>query len=183
MFNIFVQTLGYIGVLSFVWANSQKTRKNVLIFSFLGRVMFITHYCLIGGFAGAIQNTTGGVAATLSGLKGKKPYDSIFIPIIIVVTTAVGGVLTYDKTMGWQSLLPAIAMLLQNPALWLKRERNIRLMSLAGIPLWFCYNYLAGSVPAMVCDTFSISALLYALTRYDIIPAIKAKKAKNEKAR
>ncbi len=177
MFNIFVQTLGYLGVLSFITSYAQKSRKNIILFSFLARAFFVTHYILLGGYAGAIQNAGGGAAAALSGLRGKMPYDSPLMPLFIVVLTVVCGVVTFDKTLGVVSFLPALSMLIQNPALWLKNQRNIRLMTLAGIPLWFVYNFSMGSVPAMISDTLSASSLIYSLVRYDVLPYLKRKKA------
>lgn len=180
MFNIFVQTLGYLGVLSFITSYAQKSRKNIVFFSFLARAFFVTHYIFLGGYAGAIQNAGGGVAAALSGLRGKKPYDSPLMPVFIVVITAVCGFVTYDKSAGVLSLLPAVAMLIQNPALWLKNQRNIRLLTLAGIPIWFIYNFSMGSIPAMVSDTLSASSLIYSLVRYDFLPYFR--KANNKEA-
>lgn len=174
--NTVIQLIGYCGVLSFITSYAQKSRKSIVFFSFLARVFFVTHYILLGGYAGAVQNLGGGAAAALSGLKGKKPYDSPFVPIAIVIITAVCGIVTFDKSLGFISVLPAVAMLIQNPALWLKNQRNIRLMTLAGIPVWFIYNFSMGSVPAMTSDTLSASALIYSLVRYDLLPYIKAKK-------
>lgn len=175
MFNVFVQLLGYLGVLSFITSYAQKSRKNIVLFSFLARAFFVTHYILLGGYPGAIQNLGGGVAAALAGLKGKKPYDSPLMPVFIIIITAVCGFVTYDKSAGVLSLLPAIAMLIQNPALWLKNQRNIRLLTLAGIPLWFIYNFSMGSLPAMISDTLSASSLVYSLVRYDLLPYIKGR--------
>ena len=174
MFNIFIQALGYLGVLSFITSYAQKSRKSIIFFSFLARAFFVTHYVLLGGYAGAIQNAGGGIAAAVSGLRGKKPYDSALMPVFIIVLTAVCGIVTFDRSMGIISFLPALAMLIQNPALWLKNQRNIRLMTLAGIPLWFIYNFSMGSVPAMISDTLSASSLVYSLVRYDFLPYIKA---------
>ena len=53
MFNILVQALGYIGVLCFIISYAQKSRKNILVFSFLARAFFVVHYILLGGYAGS----------------------------------------------------------------------------------------------------------------------------------
>ena len=176
MFNILVQALGYIGVLCFIISYAQKSRKNILVFSFLARAFFVVHYILLGGYAGGIQNAGGGVAAAVSTLRGKKPYDSPIMPIFILVMTAVCGIVTYDKSVGVVSALPAIAMLIQNTALWLKKQRNIRLLTFAGIPLWFVYNFVTGSIPAMICDCLSGGSLVVAMVRYDLLPYIRNKK-------
>ena len=177
MFNIFVQTLGYVGVLSFIISYAQKSRKGILFFSFFARIMFVTHYILLGAYAGALQNACGGVAAVASGLREKEKYDTPIIPIFIIIITAASGCLTYDKTLGFVSLLPAMGMLIQNTALWFKNQTYIRIFVLAGIPVWFIYNFTMGSIPAMICDSLSTASLVAAIVRYDIMPRIKNKKA------
>ena len=169
--------IGYVGVLSFIISYVQKSRKGILFFSFLARGFFVTHYILLGGYAGALQNGCGGVAAALSGLKGKKPYDSPLIPIFIIAMTVACGYFAYDKTIGLISLLPATAMVIQNLALWMKKQTNIRIFTLVGIPLWFIYNFNMGSIPAMICDTVSASTLVLAIVKYDVLPYFEKKKA------
>ena len=173
-----IQIIGYCGVASFIISYLQKSRRNIVFFSFLARVFFITHYLFMGkaGLSGALQNASGGAAAALSGLKGKKPYDSVVMPILIVVLTLALGIASYRPENGIITLLPVLAMLIQNPALWFRKQRNIRLMTLAGIPIWFIYNFSMGSIPAMTSDTLSASALVYAIVRYDVLPYIRAKK-------
>lgn len=176
MFNIIVQMIGYTGVLCFIISYLRKTRKGIILFSFLARILFVTHYILLGGYSGAIQNAVGGVASVISGKRGQKPFDSKYTPVFIVALTLVCGVVTFDASKGIISLLPVAAMVLQNTALWLKKQTHIRLMTLAGIPIWFAYNFSNGSIPAMTSDTLSAISLVTALIRYDIIPYIKNKR-------
>lgn len=165
--------IGYFGVLCFIISYLQKKRKNIILFTFLARVFFITHYILLGGYSGAVQNGVGGVASVISGLRGKRFFSSRFMPVLIVLLTLAGGVLTYDKSGGVISLFPVVAMLIQNTALWLKNQTYIRIFTLVGIPVWFCYNFASGSLPAMTSDTLSMISLVTALVRYDIIPHFK----------
>lgn len=177
-----IEIIGYCGVASFIISYLQKSRKNIVFFSFLARIFFITHYLFKGkaGLSGALQNGSGGAAAALAGLKGKKPYDSVFVPILIVVLTLGLGAASYKPETGIITLLPVAAMLIQNPALWFKKQRNIRLMTLAGIPIWFVYNFSMGSIPAMTSDTLSGSILIFAIVKYDILPYIRAKKSNKQ---
>lgn len=186
MFNIFVQCIGYLGVAGFITSYLQKSRKGIILFTFLARVFFVTHYILLGGYAGAAQNAVGGVASAIAARRGKKPFDSKFTPVLIILLTLTVGfgviIITYigDKNLykALISLLPVVAMVVQNIALWLKKGTMIRIFTLAGIPLWFIYNFLSGSVPAMMSDTLSAISLIVSLVRYDIAPAVKEKHSK-----
>lgn len=180
MYQIVAQLFGYVGVLGFVLSYIQKSRKGIIFFSFLSRLSFTTHYVLLGVYSGAVQDAIGGVASAVSSQRER--YESkgrayaVAAPIVIVGMTLLGGVLTYDRARGMMSLLPVIAMLLQNPALWLKKQLHIRLMTLAAIPFWFSYNFLSRSIPAMMCDTLSVISLVTALIRYNFLPWLRLKR-------
>ncbi|MBR5527366.1 MAG: YgjV family protein [Clostridia bacterium] len=167
--------IGYLGVLCFIISYLQKKRKGIIAFTFAARVFFVTHYVLLGGYAGAVQNGVGGVASIISYLRGKRFFNSKFMPVLIFLLTLAGGVLTYDSTRGIVSVFPVVAMLIQNTALWLKNQTYIRILTLAGIPIWFVYNFSCGSLPAMTSDTLSAISLIVSLVRYDIIPRVKLK--------
>ena len=176
MFNIIVQLIGYLGVLCFIISYLNKSRKGIILFTFIARIMFVTHYILLGAFSGAMQNLVGGVASVISGKRGQKPFDSKFMPYLIVILTLGVGILTYDKEKGLICLFPVAAMIVQNIALWLKNSTLIRILTLAGIPLWFVYNFASGSAPAMISDTLSATSLVISIVRYDIVPMIKSRK-------
>lgn len=178
MYNIIVQCIGYCGVACFITSYLQKKRGNIILFSFIARIFFVTHYILLGGFSGAAQNAVGGIASAVSGKRDKKPFDSKLTPVLIVLLTVAVGILTYDKEKGIVCLLPVLAMVLQNIALWLRKGTLIRVFTLSGIPLWFVYNFISGSIPAMMSDTLSAISLVIAILRYDIIPAVRAAKNK-----
>lgn len=174
--DIFIKVIGYVGVLCFVTSYLWKTRKGIILFSFLARAFFVVHYILLGGYSGAVQNSVGGIASIISARRGKKPFDSKYVPFLIVALTLLCGYFTFDSAKGIISLLPVAAMVLQNTALWLKNQTHIRILTLAGIPLWFAYNFASGSLPAMVSDTLSAISLMTALVRYDLVPLIKNRK-------
>ena len=175
MFNTIVQLIGYAGVLGFVISYLQKSRKSIIAFSFAARVLFVTHYILLGGYSGAMQNAVGGIASAVSARRGKKPFDSAFTPVFIIVLTVVGGIFTFDRELGIISVLPVIAMVLQNSALWFKNQTLIRIVTLAGIPFWFIYNFTKGSAPAMTSDALSTLSLVAAIVKYDVAPFLSKK--------
>lgn len=175
MFDIFVQLIGYAGVLGFIISYLQKSRKGIIAFSFSARLLFVIHYILLGGYAGAIQNAVGGIASAVSAQRGKKPFDSSLTPIFIIALTIVGGIFTFDSELGIISVLPVMAMILQNSALWFKNQTLIRIVTLAGIPLWFIYNITKGSAPGMTSDALSTASLITAIVKYDIVPRMRKK--------
>ena len=75
MTGIIIQGIGYVGVLCFVISYLSKSRGRIILFSFLARAFFVTHFVLLGGYSGAAQNAVGGIASIISARRGKKPFD------------------------------------------------------------------------------------------------------------
>lgn len=166
--EIAAHIVGVFAVLAFVISYQQKTRKGIIISSIIARGLFIVQYVFLGAFEGAVMNFVGIFCAILAENKDKKiiyKYRYLFMAIVYLATFAAGAV----TWKGLISILPIMAMLLQNTALWVNRERTIRLFSLAGLPFWFSYNTLSSAYTAMISDTFCTVSLLVALIRYDIL--------------
>lgn len=173
MSNILGQVLGYSGLLCCVLAFLSKSRSKIVAISLVAKLFFVAHFIVLGAFSGAIQNGIGGIACLIAYFRGRKPLDSKYVPIFILALTLFGGAITYDSTKGIVCILPVMAMVLQNLGCWMNNKTHIRIMTLVSVPMWFIYNYVMGSVPAMISDTMSGLSLIYALTFYDIIPCIK----------
>ena len=174
--DIIIQLIGYLGVAGFILSGIQKTRKRIVLCSIIGRVSFVIHYILLGGFSGAVQNGIGGIASFISSKRGKAPFNSKYMPIFIIGLTIIGGIFTFDPSRPFVSVLPTIAMIFQNTAIWLKKGRDIRIWSLVGLPFWVTYNILSNSIPAITSDTLTAISLITGLIKHDILPAIKDKK-------
>lgn len=174
--DIIIQLIGYLGVAGFILSGIQKTRKRIVLCSIIGRVSFVIHYILLGGFSGAVQNGIGGIASFISSKRGKAPFNSKYMPIFIIGLTIIGGIFTFDPSRPLVSVLPTIAMIFQNTAICLKNGRDIRIWSLAGLPFWVTYNILSNSIPAITSDTLTAISLITGLIKHDILPGIKDKK-------
>ena len=94
----------------------------------------------------------------------KKNKRVIFIGINAVIIIA--GVLLYKNIF---SLFPLVGILFQTDALWLKKEKYIRIVSMLGCPFWFTYNFVSGAYGSCIGDVLSFVALGVSLLRYDIL--------------
>lgn len=166
--NIIIQLIGYLGVAGFFFSGLQKKRKYIVACSLIGRISFVVHYILLGGFSGAMQNGIGGIASFISSKRSKAPFNSKYMPLFIIILTLVGGIFTFDPSRPFVSALPTVAMIFQNSAIYMKKSRDIRIWSLVGLPFWITYNLLNHSAPALVSDALTAISLITGLVKHDI---------------
>jgi len=76
------------------------------------------------------------------------------------------GMLTYQNVF---SLLPILGVIFETLALWLKKERSIRFVSLLGAPFWLAYNLLNMAYGSAVGNVITLVSITIAIVRYDIL--------------
>jgi hypothetical protein len=64
------------------------------------------------------------------------------------------------------SLFPVFGVLLHTTAFWLKDERIIRRVSLAGSPFWLIYNLKMGAYGSAAGDLFTMVSIVIAMIKY-----------------
>ena len=65
--------------------------------------------------------------------------------------------------------MPIFGVLFETLALWLKKERNIRVVSLLGAPFWLVYNRLNGAYGSAIGNVITLVSISVAIVRYDIL--------------
>ena len=76
------------------------------------------------------------------------------------------GMLTYQNVF---SLLPILGVIFETLALWLKKERNIRIMSLLGAPFWLAYNLMNLAYGSAIGNVITLVSITVAIIRYDVL--------------
>lgn len=158
--------IGSFGVLAFVISYLHHTRKGILAFSILARTLFVIQYIMISAFEGAMMNGVGIICAVLADNKEREALKNklMFLLIGAWILTAATGVMVWESAI---SIIPIIAMLLQNSALFMTKPKMIRILCLAGIPFWLTYNLISGAYSAVVSDILSAASMITAMITYD----------------
>ena len=159
---------GILAVVLFVLSYQIKIRKGLIAANAASRVFYVTQYILLGAFEGALLDI---VALLVSILCQKRENGWIkrHLALVIALSYAVvigAGLLTYQNVF---SLLPILGVIFETLALWFKRERQIRLFSLAGAPPWFAYNLYCGAYGSVAGNVITFVSILVAILRYDIL--------------
>lgn len=160
--------IGLLAVAFFVLSYLQKRRGIILATNLTSRVLYVVQYLLLGAFEGAVLDVLGAASGAVANADErefiKKNKRVIFIGINAVIIVA--GILLYQNIF---SLFPLVGILLQTDALWLKKEKYIRIVSMLGCPFWFTYNFVSGAYGSCIGDVLSFVALGVSLLRYDIL--------------
>ena len=159
--------IGLLAVAFFVLSYLQKRRGVILATNLTSRVLYVVQYLLLGAFEGAVLDVLGAASGAVANTDErefvKKNKRVVFIGINAIIIVA--GILLYQNIF---SLFPLVGILFQTDALWLKKEKYIRIVSMLGCPFWFTYNFVSGAYGSCIGDVLSFAALGISLLRYDI---------------
>ncbi|MDO8480814.1 MAG: YgjV family protein [Nanoarchaeota archaeon] len=155
----FVQLLGFIGLGIIFFSFQKAKRSSFLTLLFTGQLFVIAHFTLLGAWSAAVMNA---IAATRSLLFKKRVQSNNTLLYLFIVCFWLAGIFTWA---GYHSLVLALAFTLETIALWKEDTQNIRYIMLAARPLFFVYNFVVGSVAAMVADGAFLVSLIVGIVR------------------
>jgi len=159
--------VGIIALIPFVLSFQLKTRNNIILANLTSRILFILQYILLGAYVGATFDFIGLLSSIVARKKDKPFVAKYQIAIIIFINALIlaAGIALYKNIY---SIICLIGIILEIAALWLTKERDIRIVSFLSAPFWLIYNIASmayASVPGNVLAMVSIGVALF---RYDI---------------
>lgn len=160
--------LGLSAVACFLLSYLQEKRNRILALNLTSRVLYVSQYLILGAWEGAALDVVGAASAALAQKRESRWMKKCRIALFVAINAAVitVGLLLYRDLY---SLLPMLGVLLQTDALWLKREKHIRILSMTGCPFWFIYNFHSGAYGSCVGDALAFLFLAVSLLRYDLL--------------
>ena len=166
--ELFAQIVGVVAVVTFLLSYQQKTRMKIILFNVTSRLLYILQYLLLGAFAGSALDILGSVSSVIAGRKHKgfvKHHTKLVFVAVNLAMIAVGvAIAIVNKS--WIDLFSIAGVLLHTSAFWLSDEKIIRIVSLAGSPMWFIYNLLSRAYGSAVGDILSMCSIVIAMVRY-----------------
>lgn len=163
--------IGICAVAFFALSYLMRERRLIVAFALVSRVLYVVQYVLLGAFAGAVLDVLSAVSIALAQNKDKgwvaRHDKAVFLATNVAI---IGAGITLAVTVdGWLGILPMMGVLLQTDALWIRRERDIRLVSVSGCPFWFAYNLIVKAYGSVVGDVLSFVSLTTSIVRYDVL--------------
>ncbi len=157
--------VGILALIPFVLSFQLKKRNNIILANLVSRILYILQYILLGAFAGAAFDFIGLISSVIA-RKKDKPFVAKYQTAIIILINALlvaAGIMLYKNIY---SILGLAGIILEVAALWLTKERDIRIVSFLSAPFWLIYNIAShayASVPGNILAMVSIGIAMWRL--------------------
>ena len=158
--------VGLAAVFFFLLSYQFPKRKAIITCNVISRVLYILQYLLLFAFEGAAMDISAIPSSVLAARKHTPFVEKHKAGILIGVNAfvIVVGILVWQDWLSW---VPVVGVLLETNALWLSREKYIRIYSLAALPFWLFYNLRCGAYSSALGNVLVIGSIVSAMRRYD----------------
>ena len=158
--------LGILAVICYLLCFQFKTRKNIIIVNLLSRLFYILQYVFLNALSGAVLEISGLIFSYIAKEKERKFIKKhyIFFVVLTDFLLLAAGLLSYDNIY---SLFAISGIIIEITALWLTKEKNMRMLSVFSLPLWFVYNLKNGAYGSVAGNIIVTISILTAMIRLD----------------
>lgn len=143
-----------------------RSRKAIIACNVLSRVLYVSQYLLLFAFEGAAMDLSA-IPASMLAARKHTPFVEKNRKLLWLGSNAVVLLMGLAVWKDFFSVLPILGVLLEINALWMTREKHIRLVSLASVPFWMCYNLLCGAYGSVIGNILMVVSILSAMYRHD----------------
>ena len=165
MYDIFVQAIGFAGVLFFIISFQIKSNKKLFVMQLLGSAMFCLQFFLMGAYSGMVSLLAIIARNALLTKLRDWPWVAQKKTMIAFLVICVGCV-----ALTWQgplSLLPLWAMAGTTAAYWTDNAQKIRLGILVfDVPGWLIYDLIIGSWGGVLNELITLASVIISIRRY-----------------
>ncbi len=157
------QVLGGIAMLALFLGYQQRKRKKLLIYKLIADVGWVAHYCLLGGYGGAIPNFVGIFRELIFIQRGKSKWAShiIWLPTFLIINFTLG-LFTFSSIY---NVIPIVSSAFVTVSLWIKNPKHIKLLILPATIGFLVYNCILHSLVGVVNEVLGIVSILIFLIR------------------
>ena len=162
--NFAAQIIGTAGIVFSLLSFQFSKRKYIMIFQMLASLLFSTQLFMVGAITGGCLDLISFVRTLIFSNNSKQWAKSklwLFGFILLMIVT---GIFTWKDS--W-SILPIIGSVLSTVALWMTKEKHIRMLSLAVGPCWFIYNIVKGAYTGALNEVFAMTSIVIGMLRHD----------------
>ena len=157
---------GLAAVFFFLLSYQFPKRRAIITCNVISRVLYIAQYLLLFAFEGAVMDISAIPSSVLAARK-HAPFVQKHKWGILLGVNAFVVILGLLVWQDWLSWVPVVGVLLETNALWMTREKYIRLFSLVALPFWLFYNLRCGAYGAALGNVLVVGSILSAMYRYD----------------
>ena len=176
---LIAQTFGIIGMALNAVSYQAKKQRTIILLQFFGGAFFVVNMYMLDAYMGALLNVLGVIRAAVYANKDKikniKLCSAAFILAFLLSYVAVFTVFDKDLTVfnAVVELLPLAAMTAMTIAFSSSSAQTVRRFALFSSPCWLIYNSLVFSLGGILCEVLTLSSVLIAIARFDLLPRAK----------
>lgn len=166
---ILSQVFIVISYLFLVLTYQSKSRKNILIYSFVSLIANAISYVFLQAYTGLamcfvafFRNIIFMVDEKRNGKSDKIKKKDILILIVLYAISIISTVFTYD---GFLSLLSVLATMLYTYSVWQKKTSVYKILGLPIGILWIAYNIYIMSIFGIILETILTISAIYGYYR------------------
>lgn len=162
--NIAAQIVGAFGILFSLLSFQFAKRKYILLSQMTASLLFSLQLFMVGAITGGCLDMISFVRALIFMNNQKKWASSKLWLLGFVVVMIITGIITWENA--W-SILPIIGSILSTVALWMKKGKHIRMISLLVGPCWLVYNIINGAYTGAFNEVLAMTSIVIGLLRHD----------------
>lgn len=165
MRDLFIQAIGFLGLISFLFSYQFKSNRALFAFHTLGAILFATQYALLGAATGCLSQVLKVVrSALMVKYKDWQWLHSIAFPIGFSLLYVVVAVFTWTGPL---SLMVLAASVSSTFFFWTDNAKIIRLSCLVFIcPCWLIYAICNGSWGGIINELVAVGSILVSIYRF-----------------
>ncbi len=164
MYMVFVQTIGYLGVLFFLISYQIKSNRALFLLQLIGCLLFAIQFFLLGAATGAISLSVNIIRNILllkidswKWVKNRSTLAGIIV-ILVFVT-----IYTWDGPL---SLLPFLMVSVTSIGYWTNNAKRIRQSQLIGSPCILIYDIAVGSWGGVLNESITLTSIIVSIIRF-----------------
>lgn len=158
--------LGVLAVVTFLLSFQFKNRRNIIAVNLTSRLLYILQYIFLGAFEGAVLDFMGLLLSFFAGYKEKEFVTKHFKAIMVIINLILlaAGLALYENIF---SIFAIFGIVFEIAALWLTKEKNIRILSMFAAPFWLVYNMANSAYGSVVGNVLVMVSIVIAMARLD----------------
>lgn len=160
--EIAAQCVGFLAMAVALFIYTFRSRKKILLSKLAADLLWVVHYALLGAFSGAGINLVNAFREGVFYHRDRKWASSRLWLLLFVLVNVLLTALTWQGAI---SLLPMLGSSVNTLALFCKKTRHIRLLSVPALSAWLIYSVLTRSIASTAVNAISVLSALYALWR------------------
>ena len=164
MSAVFIQGIGFVAVLFFIFSYQLRSNRMLFLCQLLGCSIFCLQFCLMGAYTGAVSLLVN-ILRNLLLLKIDQ-WDWVKSKVTmsgILLLLAVMTILTWD---GWISLLPLASVGVTTVGYWTNNAQKLRLSQFFGSPCTLLYDILIHSWGGVISESITLDSIIISVIRF-----------------